>query len=1711
MIKVAVVPLKRWAPYLAAGQEGAPFWRHMVDEAALRALDQRKRIGYLKSLQDLTTHLGSKLVPLLPALLSILISLMRLSVEAITQEATPGAIAGADAKELRATAFRLFAEILARYSNEPDVYEPFWPTFFQCTTVLASRLLVESTAPKAPPLLECVAALVEEPVLALVLAREDIAGCEGVPSSILGACIAVLGHAQASFESRDTALHLIESLLHHGPDVVRTTLAPHVMRGLEAIRVAIVGGWDAPAARGRSDGNKSARWNLRQLAVLEALATYLDNPTVAEALTDALVPLLVRKDKAGRSKARMREDATVRTLSALASVWTAQGAALRRHLMAKGKGIDVFWSYCATISPLFITLETRDARMALTKAFGALGAEAMPAELGDLATILADINSFSMSEIDEADYDRRTNAYAALKASFWVGLTEQRLAPLLCSVLHDLRNDRDLAIRHAAAHALSEFIDAAKEQGKGQALANVAERLLLTQIRQQLTHPAQAVRQEHLITLRRLVLAFPEVHGELVPLTHTSDPDQDFFLNVANIQLHRRGRTLQRLARQLSEGVVKLSTGTIMGFIVPILQNMITDGRGKETDIGRDLKQTELDQDANVAEHAIRCLSIICEGLPWTQYDQLLNRFLKLLGGKGLSGTHLRLIVKSVCSIVDSFHFEVAGTQDDEGDDEPAAPAGVEKAGEPGAHDEDDDEDADEGAMEVDAEAAAKAAGRVKAQAEQVLASLTRRVLPTLRQHLILDAKTIRAPVAEALVKVIRLLPKAIEAIELPKILQTISNILRSKDHDARSEARSTLVRMVVDLGEAYALPALKVLRTALQPKGYTAHVLSFTVHALLAGYGGMNKAVVLDDAVEEVLAVIEMDIFSDTADEKEVGAIRNATKEAKRCRSFESYELLAKMVSFEIGLPMVLSLARHHLPDADVPALRTKVENLLLHAGRGILANPTASVKDLMIILYEEMVASLERAESVAVKATAEVEAAHSKEMRAVKSGVKPVVLKRGLLAPATPASAMRASRGDHMILEMCLVVLHSSLKKGELGARIKSPEVLSLLDPIPAVLCRCLRSRHTPNISFALKCLSILVSQPLPGTRKAVADINKEITELLKGCPQASHPIAQESLRVLGIMLRDCAAYKPTVAQLRFLLNWAFGDIEETDARGIAFNLLRAVVGRKVVVPEVYDLMSGRIQEMLIRSQSPTVREMCGQVLLQFLLDYPVGERRVQQHIEFLITNLQQYEHESGRLAAAEFLRIVITKFPAETLESVRETILLPLVTRMASDGAAAVRNAAVETLRSLFGRCPSLIDKTFDYCVSWLESGNATLVRTACQMVSILVQTQGAKALPRLPGVVGPVLLQLAASSEEEWGEDEGGEPTGPSDDQWQGVYAGLSLLEKLAHHLPEFLVEPIAEDSEENGLDANALVVLWEVVSDLCTYPHTWVRKAATRLVGFALNTSEGLDILLPEAERTQRAGALALRMWIQFEECTEDEHLTQVLRILVSLPKYLDVSNRGRKVRAEGEDEDEEEEDEDQDQDEEAERGLCLHGLVRRIVRTASDKSFPKQKQRMAALKWIAAAGKSLPDACRTELLALLFKPLYLAIDGANMPSDGSAHEVQILAQDVMEALRGALGSNTILAAYSAARDAIKAVRSERKKRKAQEAILDPELRQFKKQKKMERKQVGKKRKLEEVRVKRSQGLAIKNKKPRHLDGGGGGRGRGGGGRGRGRR
>ncbi|KAK3092199.1 U3 snoRNP protein, partial [Teratosphaeriaceae sp. CCFEE 6253] len=107
---------------------------------------------------------------------------------------------------------------------------------------------------------------------------------------------------------------------------------------------------------------------------------------------------------------------------------------------------------------------------------------------------------------------------------------------------------------------------------------------------------------------------------------------------------------------------------------------------------------------------------------------------------------------------------------------------------------------------------------------------------------------------------------------------------------------------------------------------------------------------------------------------------------------------------------------------------------------------------------------------------------------------------------------------------------------------------------------------------------------------------------------------------------------------------------DIDEPDRQGTTYKFLRAVLGRKIVITEVYEIMDD-IGKVLVTNPDRSIRESARSAYLQFVLDYPQGKDRWSKQTTFLLENLR-YQHASGRQSVMELLHQLLTKLSDEVM---------------------------------------------------------------------------------------------------------------------------------------------------------------------------------------------------------------------------------------------------------------------------------------------------------------------------------------------------------------------------------------------------------------------------------------------------------------------------
>eukprot|EP00850_Spirogloea_muscicola_P021570 SM000254S08796 [mRNA] locus=s254:122773:139016:- [translate_table: standard] len=1411
-----------WEGQLAAGVR--PNFLELIDTAALTAVPVKRQVGFLHLATVLAgTFSGDVLRPYLHALVAVTLrclegcsetyhtrSLAPSSITDTAREAedvqgqvniddnlsddeveeardssSNGTMVGRERlRELRTLSLRMFRVFLAKFP-ELDYTDRHWDVFFGCIRSSIAKLAATGSGAGPPrALLGIFAAMAASSTLAPLLGRDR---------DLLPALLGTLASPVASAAVTDLVLEVVENMLDTGGPGTAVLLS-HLPTILACLKDLLT------HQRQQQKGLASVH---RELKILVRLSGHVTTQEESSSLVDVLLPFL-------RARKRVDQGACVEVLNVVTRL---------AHLLPA--------SYVAqalpVLGPLFVSMSNREEQLALCNVVQAFS----------LAGLLLDLRSMSSDAIGEYDYERRLGAYGRVDAAFLSKLTRPQATLLLSVAVHDM-GEVDMSVRHSASSALQVFLrfaaalpadaqapigepdegsmvmdalDASldvcveeKDKGcgytkfcTGGSLRTLVTSLLFPHVRTFIgSSEVSTTRREWVILLREMVVLSPSAPSllELAPLLN-EDVETDFFHNITHIQVHRRIRAMARF-RQITQSVA-FSQGALLRIFLPLFQHCLYEARG--------------DKEGNLVEAALQSLAHLSSLLPWEPYYGLLMRCIRLLVTKA---QHQKVLVRLLCAILDNFHFYVKLEADErmETGDVVEEPAIVPRTQDICAN----------GLQSSSSEERSEEMGRREVPAP-IRRVILEKVLPELRKYMVSDMDIANSAVALAVVKCLQLMPPVMVAVELPGVLQGLANLLRSRGQGVRDVARATLAAVAAELGGRYLQYTLEVLAGTLD-RGYMMHILGYTVHAILYKMAPVLRPGEIDEAsLDKLLSIIENDVMGEVAEEREVEAIASKMEETRHMRSFDSLRLLSQAVDFQKSGTRLLGPVRASFARSSAkPGTKAKLKEMLRQVAIGVQANATCTPNALLVFVYSLL------EEGLTTVATPSAKAPTAKDVR--------------VAASLPRASIVADPNAYHFSMDFALQLLHAGLKRWRPDG--KDLQLLAMLDPFVALLCRCLVNKYDSMLAQAIKSLCILVRLPLPAIGRFGQEILGKVFEIVGGrSVRSGGEVLLACLKLLSTLLQHCSTIQISDEQLLLLLQaGVFADLEAGATRSTAFSLLQAVLSRRLVVPEIYDLMHS-VAELMVRSYTPAVCQLCAQALLKFLLDYPLGPKRLQRHIDFVVSNLS-FEHASGREAAMEMLHAIILKFPASVVEEQAEGLFVPLAARLVVDTDPRVRAMVGVVVKALLTRVgPHVEPKLLAFAFTWLRGDDARLWRPAAQVIGYAVEVMGAQfekhAEEWLEACTRILRLALALDPHEaarppaavggDGGTAEGGQ-VGARALRWQEAYFCLAATEKLLSMLPQLVLQPGTKG-------------LWSLSDKLLLFPHLWVRKGAARLVGLRL--------------------------------------------------------------------------------------------------------------------------------------------------------------------------------------------------------------------------------------------------------------------------------
>ena len=1277
-----------------------------------------------------------------------------------------------------------------------------------------------------------------------------------------------------------------------------------------------------------------------------------------------------------------------------------------------------------TVCSLFGYFKDRQNRLILLRVLQAVAAG--DSELQKAASLCENLNAYSADKVDEPDFDSRLKAFKLINESVFKDMSEKQWRPLLFNMLFYIK-DEELVIRSNASFALRRFVEAsASELGSSSPeLFELLKRVLLPALRNGVSESSELVRTEYLSIMAHLIRHNPHWHevNDMYPLLVDNNDEASFFANILHIQQHRRLRALRRLATEASK--FRFRSANVAHLFIPLIEHFIFDKADDEAA-------------QNLSAESVITIGALAGSLEWPQFKAIFQRYSSYMQSEpGVEKSIIKLLGVVVDGLIEAAELkvEIAQVQD-----APRIQADTEHRVVP----------------------LLNTLAKTMPKQDNLADALGNNLLPSLTAYLHnKDESTVslRVPMSISVTKLLKLLPKALFEERFPPMLTDVCNILRSRAQESRDLSRKTLAKIISLVGPAYFGFVLKELRSALA-RGYQLHVLSFTVHSILEATTAIYRPGDLDYCLPQIIAVIMDDVFGVTGQEKDAEEYVSKMKEVKSSKSFDSMELITKKTSTG-QLPHLIRPLQSLVDEKLDLRMVRKIDELLRRIGAGLLHN--VAIQDQRILIFcHEIIRDAYRTGDAS---------SHQQE----KDGYR---TKRFLISDRRAnATANRRTTSSYRfkIVRFALDVLRTVLHE---NVDLQTPS--NIHGFIPIIGDAIIQSNEEIQTS-ALRLLTTVIRVPLQLIDDNAGIYVGECVRIVKESASTNAERAQAALKLVSAILRERRTIEIRETDLAYLLKRLIPDLEEPDKQGIAFKFLKAIMSRKIVVPEVYEVLDV-VGTIMVTNHSRSARDMARGAYFQFLTEYPQSEDRFLKQVGFVVRNLH-YKHQEGRQSIMEVVHLLFTKVGEEFVQSVFNSFFVPLVMIVSDDESSRCREMAGALLKIIFERADAERIRSFLYVLrSWLDQvDQALLARTAIQIYSVFLDTNGDEAKEEVV-FLQPALAHILKVN-----------LINPLDADWELLYFALQALIKICHQLPTSALGPTTGS-------------LWSSIRQCLSFPHAWVKLSAARLLGtcfadFArsnaafdnlrlpLKSSNGLWLTEQDIAEVTRGSLNLLKV-----PGVSEDLASQSVRNLVFLGKIMAQTSmvwpqrvsESRNISEANEESASESEDEVTNTEQgRSALSQLVYWSCNILRRSTSNTRAPSLAPLVSTIQLLAVLTKDLPVPTLRPLLPSIFLPLNNLTD-TSIPAPFSTdtgfndgyRTLESNARELMSSLQEKLGTTEYVNILHGVREAAKERREGRRRKRAIERVANPEKAGRAKQRKGERKREKRKERSGEERGRR---------------------------------
>ncbi|OMJ25217.1 U3 small nucleolar RNA-associated protein 20 [Smittium culicis] len=1090
-------------------------------------------------------------------------------------------------------------------------------------------------------------------------------------------------------------------------------------------------------------------------------------------------------------------------------------------------------------------------------------------DLTFVTQVIKDLNSYSLKRMDEPDFDKRLHCFNELNEKWFNDsslIGSRAWLPLLTNLLYFSKDEVETSIRSNSTYGITRFIEAVSfrmSEGPAPEYVNLIEHTLYPDMTKSLSSGSIMIKQENVKLLGVLATNLGskiEILNDLVIFT-TDDEESSFFFNILHLQAHRRKRALTRFCTKLNSGY-NFRQKTLTNLFIPFFESI--------------LFSLELQSSHELVSELINTLSEIATKLTFNNYFAMIRRY---MNKKNV--TNERVLTRLIISVLQSFKFDLRSSPS-EGEE---------------AH-----------------------VNKMISQVEKVL-------LPQLKKYISLTGMTFesqqeredkllqRVPVGISYVKILKSCPDTIMNAHLPYLLMILCGLLKVRRQETRDTTRLTLSKILEFLGPNYFGFVLDSLVTTLQ-KGFMKHVLCYSLNYLLTNIKYEPGS--LDYTIEKITNVFIKSMFENIKDESK--SMNNTYKETRT--GINKAPLSLELLSQIVGINKISVLL---LPLIDILNLTNSVSTIKLvkrclqNISSGLIKNKGLFSKQKKSYSSSAEALEAEKSENNdedgnenLISSVDEIEEGDlmeiDRESDSIQSAIgkkeisnlltmlkfvfalvfnhhhyeatKAVYVKNIVVKKAVSETSNLKSNSN-IIVEFGLQLLLSIFKSGNLQFSSKKipEEIMEELKKFIDLVGNCLFSNHDGVVLLSLRISGILIKFKSGSmlTLNELKIIVKRCLQLLKSSSSAKSPVTISCLQLISSILKSQStnsgnslvsnAHRSmlmTKTQLDFMVSLIKPDLEVEEFQSVSFSLLTGIINNKLISNDLYDLIDTSVQTLMIKSYSKFVRAQCRACLLRFYINYPITLKRLQNLINFVMSNIEGFEVLSGRESGLEFLYSAVENFPTEIISQMYEEMFVKLVMALVNENEQKLVEMISLVLKKLFVKMnESQLATSFELVMHLINPPTVSslieaespdsekkliLWKASLQIFGISIEcitdvtaddTKFLKnaVIKLMPDILNVIVFALAKSTA-----------------VWKTCeLEGVDIdLDEYSDSKAILLWQQGKTAVNSDKVMKVQFPVMWELVAECLTYPHSWVRLASSRLIGtyYSMNRQDSNEKYLP---------------------------------------------------------------------------------------------------------------------------------------------------------------------------------------------------------------------------------------------------------------------